>query len=46
MKEFGYVRVGASSPELKVADVNFNTEEIIKEIKRASESKVDILLFL
>lgn len=45
MKEFGYVRVGASSPELKVADVNFNTEEIIKEIKKASESKVDILLF-
>ena len=36
MKKYGFVRVGACVPELKVADVTFNVEEIIQNIKDAN----------
>ena len=32
-KKYGYVRVCASVPELKVGNVEYNVNEIIKEIK-------------
>ena len=44
-KKFGFVRVAASVPEMKVANTTFNTEEILKEIKNLEKEKVDIALF-
>ena len=32
-KKYGYVRVAAVVPEIKVANVEFNVKEIISEIK-------------
>lgn len=45
MKEFGYVRVGAVVPKLKVADVEYNTKEIIKQIQLSDEKDIEILSF-
>ena len=44
-KKFGYVRVAASVPELKVANVEFNTKEVIKEIKSLDKEGVQIVTF-
>ncbi len=44
-KKFGYVRVAAAVPELKVANVDFNVEEIVKEIKKLSKDGVQIVTF-
>lgn len=44
-KKFGYVRVAASVPELKVANVEFNTKEVIKEIKTLDKEGVQIVTF-
>lgn len=44
-KKFGYVRVAASVPELKVANVEFNTQEVIKEIKALVKEGVQIVTF-
>ena len=43
LKKYGYVRVGAIVPELKVGNVEFNTEEIIREIKAVSKEGVQIV---
>ena len=44
-KKYGYVRVAASVPELKVANVEFNISEIIKEIKDLDKEGVQIVTF-
>lgn len=44
-KKYGYVRVAASVPELKVANVEFNTKEVIKEIKSLDKEGVQIVTF-
>lgn len=44
-KKFGYVRVAASVPKLKVANVEFNTKEVIKEIKALDKEGVQIVTF-
>ena len=31
MKEYGFVRVGTIVPKLKVADIAFNTKELMKK---------------
>ena len=41
----GFVKVAVATPSLKVADPAFNTEEIIKISKKASEDGVKILAF-
>ena len=43
-KEYGFVRIGALVPELKVADVMYNSEQLIKEIRKASSSDINILV--
>ncbi len=43
--DFGFVRVGACSPSLKVGDVKFNVEEIKSQIDSASIKKVELLIF-
>ncbi len=45
MKEYGYIKVAAIVPELKVANTEYNTKEIIKQIKNASKKDIDIVLF-
>ena len=44
-KKYGYVRLAASVPELKVANVEFNTNEIINEIKLLDKEGVQIVTF-
>lgn len=43
LKKYGYVRVGAIVPELKVGNVLFNAREIIKQIKIASKKGAQIV---
>ena len=45
LKKQGFVRVGAIVPKLKVADVEFNCNEIIKQIEIASNNKIQIAVF-
>lgn len=44
-KTYGYARVAASVPELKVGNVEFNTKEVIKEIKDLNKEGVQIVTF-
>ncbi len=43
--KYGFARVGAASPELRVADCAFNTKKIIEIIKAAEEQSVEFLVF-
>ncbi|NLU53577.1 MAG: NAD(+) synthase [Clostridiaceae bacterium] len=43
--KYGYARVAAASPELKVADCSFNTKKIIDMIKEAEKKSVEFLVF-
>jgi len=45
LKKYGFVRVGAVTPELKVADTEFNSKEIIKQIEIAESNRIQILCF-
>ncbi len=45
METFGFIRVGAASPRVKVADVDFNAGEICSLIARAEEDGVSLLVF-
>lgn len=45
MKKYGYIRVSGISPKLKLANVMFNKEEIIKQIKIKEKEDVSIVLF-
>ena len=42
---FGYVKVGAAVPKLKVADCVYNKEEILKVVEEAAAKKVRVLSF-
>lgn len=42
-KEHGFIRVGALVPKIKVANVDFNTDEIIKEVRKASALGISIV---
>lgn len=42
---FGFVRVGAAIPKLKVADCSYNTSEILNIIEDAVRKKVKVLVF-
>ena len=43
--KYGFVKVAAASPQLKVADVKFNTLKIEEEIARQAENGTEILVF-
>lgn len=45
LKKQGFVRVGAVVPKLKVADTEFNCNEIIEQIEKASNNKIQIAIF-
>lgn len=43
--KYGYFRTACASPELIVADCNFNSEKIIDSINKAKEKKVQLIVF-
>ncbi|MCR5004244.1 MAG: NAD(+) synthase [Bacteroidales bacterium] len=45
MKDYGFIRVAAAVPVVKLADVKANTEEIIRLMEQAHEDGVSILVF-
>jgi NAD+ synthase (glutamine-hydrolysing) len=45
MMNYGFVRIGAAVPKIKVADCIFNTDNMIKLIDKAIEQEVQILVF-
>jgi NAD+ synthase (glutamine-hydrolysing) len=42
---YGFVRVAAATPKLKVADCDYNTDEILRMIDEAEKSKVSFIVF-
>ena len=44
-KKFGYVRVAASVPKIKVANVEYNVKEIVNEIKKLAKEGVQVVTF-
>lgn len=45
MDKYGFARVAAASPEMKVGDCEFNKNRIIEMIRRAEEQQVEFLVF-
>ncbi|GGC40163.1 NAD(+) synthase [Novosphingobium marinum] len=45
MHRHGFVRVAASTPHVRTADVAFNRDAILKEARRAHERDVDLLVY-
>lgn len=45
MNNYGFVKVAAASPSLKVADCEYNTYEIIKQIHEAENQDATIIVF-
>ncbi len=43
--KFGYVKVCAATPEIRVADVKYNTQNIIKAIKESAENGSQLTVF-
>ncbi|MDL1898360.1 NAD(+) synthase, partial [Anaerolineae bacterium CFX7] len=43
--EFGFVRAAAVSPNLRVADVTFNVNEIIVALRQAADAGAALALF-
>ena len=41
----GFVKVAAATPDIRVADVEFNTEKICEAISEACEKKAKIIVF-
>ncbi|MFV0470079.1 MAG: NAD(+) synthase [Dysgonomonas sp.] len=45
MDNYGFVKVAAASPSLKVADCDFNTDEILKTVADAEQQSVSAIVF-
>ncbi|MDE5942977.1 MAG: NAD(+) synthase [Clostridia bacterium] len=43
--QFGFIKVCAATPEMRVADVEFNTKEIIKSIKKSADEGSQLTVF-
>ena len=43
--KFGFIKVAASTPKVRVADCKFNCENIINDINLAYEKKAGIIVF-
>lgn len=44
-KRYGFMRVGASVPEMKISDVSFNVEKIKEQMSEAEKNGVEITCF-
>lgn len=45
LQDYGFVRVAAASPKLRVADTEYNTEQILLQIERAKNLGISIIVF-
>jgi len=45
MTDFGFVRVAAATPKVRVADCDYNTDEILKIIDEAAQQDVSVIVF-
>ncbi|MDR1652901.1 MAG: NAD(+) synthase [Prevotellaceae bacterium] len=45
MTNFGFIRCAVAAPQLRVADCNFNAEQIIELVERADNAHVALLCF-
>ena len=45
MEDFGFIRVAAATPKVKVADVDFNAGEICSLVDKAGDDGVSIIVF-
>ena len=45
MNEYGFVRVCAATPEIRVADVRFNANNILSAAKEAAENGAQVIVF-
>lgn len=45
MDRYGFVRVAAASPEMRVGDCDFNKDRIIEMIRRAEAQQIEFLVF-
>lgn len=45
MTNYGFIRVAAASPSLKVADCDYNTDEILKLVYEAKDKGVAVIVF-
>ena len=43
--KYGFVKVAAATPHIRVGDVRFNTNEIIQKIRKADELGAELLVF-
>ncbi len=43
--KYGYVRLGAASPAIKVANCTYNADRIIETIQKSQKNECDILVF-
>lgn len=43
--DYGFVRVAAITPDIRVADVEFNTEEILRRIDEAVKMETKLAVF-
>ena len=42
---YGFFRVGAAVPKIRVADCDYNREQILRIIEKAAEEKVKAVVF-
>ncbi len=45
MTEYGYMRVSAAVPNVRIADVDFNLSQIEDTVKKAYSEEVDVIVF-
>ena len=45
MGDYGFVRVAAAIPELRVADCDFNVQQIKNQIVAANDEQVQVVVF-
>lgn len=45
IEEYGFVRVASVSPEMRIADIDFNTEKIIEACLEAKKNSCNLILF-
>ena len=45
MRQYGYIKVAAAIPHVKVADCAYNAERIIALIKQAAERDISVVVF-
>ena len=45
MKNYGFIRVAAAVPSVRVADVTFNVQQIISSLRKAEEAQASLVVF-